>query len=115
MDPLFTNRGTNDFTLQAGSPAIDAGAALPAIVTDQKGVSRPQDAGLDIGAYEFGTPAAPAAAPVEPAAAAAAPAEAAPAAAAAEPAPVAAPVAAAPAEVAAPVAAPAPVAVYVGD
>jgi PKD repeat protein len=41
--------------LQAGSPAIDAGNPDPSTcpATDQRGVSRPQGVGCDIGAYEF--------------------------------------------------------------
>jgi hypothetical protein len=38
--------------LLAGSPAIDAGAADVCPGTDQRGVTRPQGAGCDIGAYE---------------------------------------------------------------
>jgi hypothetical protein len=65
-DPLFTNVGAADFTLQAGSPAIDAGANLgspynfdlvpgsvwPSSVftADQGGYG----AGWEIGAYVFG-------------------------------------------------------------
>jgi 5-hydroxyisourate hydrolase-like protein (transthyretin family) len=34
------------------SPAIDAGEAIPGLVTDQRGVLRPQGAAVDIGAFE---------------------------------------------------------------
>jgi uncharacterized protein YjaG (DUF416 family) len=46
------NAAANDFQLQATSPAIDAGMALSEVLTDLKGISRPQGAGYDIGAYE---------------------------------------------------------------
>lgn len=54
-DPLLGTLGNNGgptptLALGAGSPAIDAGAGGPA--TDQRGVARPQGAGVDIGAYE---------------------------------------------------------------
>ena len=37
----------------AGSPAVDAGTLLGAPASDQRGVARPQGAGVDIGAYEL--------------------------------------------------------------
>jgi len=54
---------TATFALLASSPAIDAGVCLPTytdpgtgaivtVTTDQRGVSRPQGAGCDIGAFE---------------------------------------------------------------
>jgi parallel beta-helix repeat protein len=55
-NPLFVDPTNADFRVQAGSPAIDAGAALGAPYNvDIVGTSRPQPAvGLyDIGAYEF--------------------------------------------------------------
>ena len=61
-DPLFVNyTGTSsgDFHLKSTSPAINAGTSLGAPTTDFDGVTRPQGAGYDIGAYEFvvaGTP-----------------------------------------------------------
>jgi parallel beta-helix repeat protein len=49
-DPKFTL----DYHLQADSPCIDVGVDLSAHhTTDKDGVSRPQGAGWDIGAYEF--------------------------------------------------------------
>jgi hypothetical protein len=54
-DPKLVNATTTpyDFSLQAGSPAIDAGATLAGVTTDFNGVSRPQGLGYDIGAYEY--------------------------------------------------------------
>jgi hypothetical protein len=46
-DPLFTNGGKNDFTLQSASPAIDTGTALTNVTTDYAGVQRPEGAGYD--------------------------------------------------------------------
>jgi hypothetical protein len=37
---------------QAASPAVNAGTAIPTLLFDHDGVSRPQGAGYDIGAYE---------------------------------------------------------------
>lgn len=51
-DPKFTNVANWDFSLAAGSPAIDKGAAAVA-ATDIVGTPRPQGAGTDIGAWEF--------------------------------------------------------------
>ncbi|MFO1070018.1 MAG: choice-of-anchor Q domain-containing protein [Geminicoccaceae bacterium] len=51
-DPLFTSLAAEDFTLQAGSPAIDAGAEFAEVTTDIAGTPRPQGAATDIGAYE---------------------------------------------------------------
>jgi len=63
-DPKFVNTDTNDFHLQSGSPAIDSGIAHEVytlfqstygidIAKDINSIPRPQDAGWDIGAYEF--------------------------------------------------------------
>ena len=53
LAPLALNGGpTRTHALLAGSPAIDAGAATDCEATDQRGVSRPQGAGCDIGSYE---------------------------------------------------------------
>ncbi len=54
LGPLMNNGGlTLTHALGVGSPAVDAadGGACPA--TDQRGVTRPQGAGCDIGAFEL--------------------------------------------------------------
>jgi hypothetical protein len=43
---------TQTFALLPGSPAIDAGTGSGAPATDQRGISRPQGAAVDIGAFE---------------------------------------------------------------
>ena len=50
--PEFTRPSSGDFTLQATSPAIDAGRELAEVTEDRVGVSLPQGDGTDIGAYE---------------------------------------------------------------
>ena len=60
LGPLADNGGfTQTFALLAGSPAIDAGNDASCPATDQRGISRPQGAHCDIGAFEYvflGTP-----------------------------------------------------------
>lgn len=51
QNPLFTNNNQQDYTLQSGSPAIDAGKTGLNITTDLKG--NPRDSHPDIGAYEY--------------------------------------------------------------
>jgi hypothetical protein len=57
LDPLAPNGGATDtMALPAGSPAVDAIPASTAGcggTADQRGVSRPQGTGCDIGAYEM--------------------------------------------------------------
>ena len=54
LTPLGDNGGpTRTHALNPGSPAIDAGKELDSITTDQRGVSRPQRNGFDIGAFEM--------------------------------------------------------------
>ncbi|MGA7991928.1 MAG: choice-of-anchor Q domain-containing protein [Thermoanaerobaculia bacterium] len=54
LGALANNGGpTQTQALLAGSPAIDAGTGVGAPAVDQRGVSRPQGAGYDIGAYEY--------------------------------------------------------------
>jgi len=52
-DPKFVNASAGDFHLLPGSPAIDAGVALPNVTHDLDGIPRPQGEGYDIGAYEY--------------------------------------------------------------
>lgn len=52
-NPRFTDVARSNFRLTDASPAKDAGAALPAVVTDLEGVARPQGGKYDIGAYEI--------------------------------------------------------------
>jgi hypothetical protein len=59
VDPLYVNRATGDFRLQAGSPVIDAGASNPVgglPDMDAAGSARLVGAGVDIGAFELGAP-----------------------------------------------------------
>lgn len=54
LGPLANNGGpTLTMALLPGSPAIDAGSAIGAPATDQRGILRPQGPGVDIGAYEY--------------------------------------------------------------
>src|SRR5438477_1644261 len=52
-DPLLVNPSLHDFHLQAGSPAINAGASLTQVTDDMDGNSRPQATYCDIGADEY--------------------------------------------------------------
>ena len=53
LGPLSDNGGpTLTMALLPGSPAIDAGTAV-CVSTDQRGVTRPQGAACEIGAYEY--------------------------------------------------------------
>jgi predicted outer membrane repeat protein len=53
LGPLQNNGGfTKTMALGAGSPAIDAGKNATCTSKDQRGVTRPQGAACDIGAYE---------------------------------------------------------------
>ena len=58
-NPMFTNVGAADFTLQPGSPAVDAGVAIAPVSHDFNGAARPVGARPDIGAFEFGGSADP--------------------------------------------------------
>ena len=49
----FLRPDQRDFRLRPGSAAIDAGALLPNVLVDIRGVTRPRGAGWDAGAYEF--------------------------------------------------------------
>jgi parallel beta-helix repeat protein len=61
-DPRFVS--TDDDHLQARSPAIDSGTGIGAPATDFDGVTRPQAAGIDRGAYEYAV--APVGQPAQP-------------------------------------------------
>jgi hypothetical protein len=52
-NPLFVGSDTEDYRLNANSPAIDAGTSIDAPAYDRDGVARPQGSGIDMGAYEF--------------------------------------------------------------
>ena len=55
-DPSFTNRTSDDYSVQSDSEAIDVGEDLSEDYTDDfLGVTRPQNSIFDIGAYEFDT------------------------------------------------------------
>jgi parallel beta-helix repeat protein len=53
-NPLFSNAAANDFRLQSGSPARDAGVVLVEVPDDINGKPRGQGNAYDIGAYEYG-------------------------------------------------------------
>jgi CSLREA domain-containing protein len=54
LGPLTYDSGTWVHPLLMGSPATDQGVCLPGVTTvDQRGVTRPQQGGCDIGAYEL--------------------------------------------------------------
>jgi len=53
-DPRFVNASGFDFSLQAGSAAIDAGVTSSEVLTDIRHTPRPQGGAYDIGAYEVG-------------------------------------------------------------
>jgi hypothetical protein len=54
LGPLTYDSSTWVHPLLSGSPAIDQGLCLPGVTTvDQRGVTRPQGATCDIGAYEW--------------------------------------------------------------
>ncbi|GBE37036.1 hypothetical protein BMS3Bbin07_01194 [bacterium BMS3Bbin07] len=52
-NPLFVSPGTADFHFQFGSAAIDKGLTLTDVTTDREGITRPNGAAYDIGAYEY--------------------------------------------------------------
>lgn len=53
LGPLDDNGGpTQTMSLREGSPALDAAPASSLVSTDQRGVSRPQGGGFDLGAFE---------------------------------------------------------------
>jgi hypothetical protein len=53
-NPLLTNPGVGDYSLQFGSPAINAGiSTAPIVMYDILGTSRTQGSSYDIGAFEY--------------------------------------------------------------
>jgi PKD repeat protein len=60
-DVLSTTSTNADFMkLDSDSPAVDAGASDVPVFADREGVSRPQDSGMDMGAFEYTSGADPA-------------------------------------------------------
>ena len=56
-DPGFVDAAAHDFSIRAGSPAVDAGAFLAASgSTDLTGKPRAQAGGIDLGAFELAAP-----------------------------------------------------------
>jgi hypothetical protein len=56
-DPGFMDAAAHDFSIRAGSPAVDAGAFLAASgSTDLRGEPRAQAGGIDLGAFELAAP-----------------------------------------------------------
>ncbi|MDD5570317.1 MAG: sugar-binding protein [Bacteroidales bacterium] len=53
VNPLFVDAANGNYQLQTGSLCINAGTSTGAPTVDFAGVSRPQGAGYDIGAYEY--------------------------------------------------------------
>lgn len=54
LGPLQDNGGfAPTMALLAGSPALDAGATVGSVTTDQRGTARPQGSAYDIGAFEL--------------------------------------------------------------
>jgi len=53
VDPKFVDAAGKDLRLTPTSPLLDRGIALKEVTTDFAGVSRPQGAAYDIGAYEY--------------------------------------------------------------
>jgi hypothetical protein len=52
---VFVDAVRHDYHLVAGATPVDSGQVLAGVVDDRDGVTRPQLAGVDIGAYEYCT------------------------------------------------------------
>lgn len=52
-DAAFVNAAAGNYRLVNGAPAVDRGETLPDVKLDRAGVTRPQGAAYDIGAYEL--------------------------------------------------------------
>jgi hypothetical protein len=52
-NPMFANIAANDFHILKSSPAVNRGVTVNGFNRDLDGVTRPQGAAWDIGAYEF--------------------------------------------------------------
>jgi len=52
-NPQIVSTSTPDFHLLSGSPVIDAGVAMSGLTWDHDGITRPQGASYDVGAYEY--------------------------------------------------------------
>ena len=50
---FFVNAAAHDYRVAPGSPAIEAGVSITSVAKDRIGVSRPQGAYWDVGAYEY--------------------------------------------------------------
>jgi hypothetical protein len=50
---FFVKASAHDYRLAPGSPAVDGGVAVTSVTKDRLGVSRPQGAYWDVGAYEL--------------------------------------------------------------
>jgi len=49
----FVDVGQHNYALVSGASAIDSGVAILDVTTDRAGISRPQGAAFDVGAYEW--------------------------------------------------------------
>ena len=57
---FFVDAAAHDYPLVPGSPAIDAGVALPTVTGGRLGTPRPTGQHWDTGAFDFSPEAAPA-------------------------------------------------------